>query len=265
MYYAGGVMKRKAGLLVVCVVLASSAVAQTLSAPDNSTRSIVFGSALKPDTTALIPEGEFEEPTYRNAWGLDVLVSNDGFGLGMFYKREFTEDLSGFATFSISESKDEREVEQYNYFSGQSFTPGKLQRFLVMPLMFGVQQRLFREEIADNFRPFINIGAGPAVILSAPFTEFRTVGEVVQSQQVEFFKSLGKARTHYTAGGFIGVGANFGSERANVFGVNFRYYFTYIFGDGLPSLYKERTAGEVLATKKEFGGFFITLNVGMAY
>ena len=102
-------------------------------------------------------------PDYHNAWGLDVLVSNDGFGLGTFYRREFTEDLFGFAMFSISESKDEREFEQYDYYYGVSYVPGKLQRFMVLPLTFGLQYRLFREDITDNFRPFVNAGAGPTM------------------------------------------------------------------------------------------------------
>ncbi len=207
------------------------------------------------------------QPAYRNAWGLDILISNDGFGLGTFYRREFSEDMFGFATLSVSESKDEREFDQYSYYNPyQTITPGKLQRFLVMPLIFGVQQRLFRDDITDNFRPFVNAGAGPTLILSAPFVEFSTSPTgAIQSSQVEFFKSLGKAQAHYTAGAFIGFGANFGNEKNSVFGVNFRYYFTYLFGDGLPSLYRESTAGEVLSKKKDFGGFFITLNVGMAY
>jgi hypothetical protein len=239
---------------------------QLAFAGENLTRSVVFFPPRATDTTLIDSGSVNEQQAFRNAWGLDILVSNDGFGLGTFYRREFTEDLSGFATFSISESKDEREFEQYNPYSYQSFIPGKLQRFLVMPLMFGIQHRLFREDITDNFRPFVNAGAGPALILSAPFTEFTTSSTgTVQSTQVEFFKSLGKAQAHYTAGAFVGIGANFGSERANVFGVNFRYYFTYLLGDGLPSLYKERTAGDVLAKKRDFGGFFITLNVGMAY
>jgi hypothetical protein len=81
---------------------------------------------------------------------------------------------------------------------------------------------------------------------------------------VEFFKSLGKGQPHYTAGAFVGIGANFGAEKSNVFGVNFRYYFNYLFGDGLPSLFNI-SDGRVAATKRDFGGFFITLNVGMAY
>jgi hypothetical protein len=172
--------------------------------------------------------------------------------------------------FSISESKDDREFEQYNpYYPYQSVIPGKLQRFLVMPLTFGVQYRLFREDITDNFRPFVNAGAGPTMIFSAPFVDLTIIHNsdgtiTTQANQIEFFKSLGRGQAHYTASAFIGVGANFGTEKANVFGVNFRYYFTYLFGDGLPSLYKTAT-GELAATKKDFGGFFITLNVGMAY
>jgi hypothetical protein len=208
---------------------------------------------------------ESREPLL-NAWGLDVLVSNDGFGLGTFYRRQFTEDLSGFAMLSISESKEEKEFEFFDQFTFQSFTPGKLRRFLVMPLTAGVQYRLFREDIMDNFRPFVNAGAGPTMIFSAPFADltYDANGTLARVTQVEFFKSLGRGQAHYTASGFIGVGANFGNEASNVFGVNFRYYFTYLLGDGLPSLY-EPGRGNVIATKKSFGGFFITLNVGMAY
>jgi hypothetical protein len=257
-------MKCKSSAGLVALVLFSVAVAGTARGGENSTitEAVPSSSSLEDSSVEQV-----DQPSYRNAWGLDILVSNDGFGLGTFYRREFNEDLFGFATFSISEAKDDREFEQFNpYYPYQSIVPGKLQRFLVMPLLFGVQNRLFREDIADNFRPFINAGAGPALILSAPFMEFATsITGDVQASQVDFFKSLGRAKAHYTLAAFIGVGANFGTEKANVLGVNFRYYFTYLFGKGLPSLYKEGTAGEVLATKSSFGGFFITLNVGMAY
>ena len=205
-----------------------------------------------------------EQPTYQNAWGLDILISNNGLGLGTFYRREFTQDIFGSVSFSISESKDEREVELFDPYLGESFTPGKLNRFLVIPLLLGVQYRVFREDIMDTFRPYVNAGAGPTMIFAAPFIEVIGAPPSLQFRQVEFFSSLGKGQAHYTAGGFIGFGANFGTEKSNVFGVNFRYYFTYLFSDGLASRYDNRT-GKVLATKNSFGGFFITLNVGMAY
>jgi len=203
------------------------------------------------------------EAPSKGIWGMDILLSNDGFGLGVFHRREFTADLSGFASFSISESKDDREVERFDPFTGISYVPGKLNRFLLLPLMVGVQYRLFREDIVETFRPYVNLGAGPAMVYVMPFISLsRTAGGTLITDQVEFFSAIGKGRPHYTAGGFIGFGANFGSEKTNTFGVNFRYYFMYLFSDGIPSLY-DVGSGEVISNKKSFGGFFITLNVGV--
>lgn len=205
-----------------------------------------------------------ESTAVRNIWGLDILISNDGFGLGTFYRREFSPDVSGFVNFSISESKDPREVEQIDYF-GQSIVPGKLNRFLVLPLMFGIQYRLFREDIMDSFRPYVNAGVGPTMIYVMPYMDVIQNGDgTITTNQVEFFSSIGKGRPRYTGSAFIGFGANFGSERSSIFGINFRYYFTYLFSDGIPSLFDVYTGG-IAATKKDFGGFFITLNVGMGY
>ena len=209
--------------------------------------------------------GEIETDPLANAWGLDILISNDGFGLGTFYRREFSPDLFGFVSFSISESKDEREVDRID-FTGQTYTPGKISRFFVLPLMFGLQRRLFREDIVDNFRPYVNAGVGPAMIYSSPFTEVTPLtGGGYAFRQIEFFESLGKGQPHYTLGGYIGFGANFGSEKTNLFGVNFRYYFTYLFSDGLPSLFSPLDPTFATSKKKSFGGFFITLNVGRIY
>ena len=230
-----------------------------LSAQALQTGSLVFAS---PDSTGSEKSNESRE-SLRNAWGLDVLISNDGFGLGTFYRREFNEDLYGFITLSISEAKDDREVEFTDFF-GNTFVPGKLNRFLVVPLTFGIQRRLFREEIVDTFRPYVNGGLGPAMIYSAPFTEITELPTGLTSKQIEFFESLGRGQAHYTLSGYIGVGANFGADRSNLFGVNFRYYFTYLFGDGIPALYDSAT-GKPAKNQTSFGGFFITLNVGMVY
>jgi hypothetical protein len=221
----------------------------------------------KADTTAAhnqAPATPPDQEPYNNVWGLDVLISNDGFGLGTFYRRLFTPDLSGFVALSISEAKDEREVEQFDPYYQISYVPGKLNRFLVMPLMFGVQYRLFREDIVDTFRPYVNAGAGPAMIYQMPFVEFVEGSAGLEPQQVDFFKSIGRGHPHFTASAFLGIGANFGSEGSNVFGVNFRYYFTNVYSEGLPSLYNLNTYG-IAGTKKDFGGFFITLNIGMGY
>jgi hypothetical protein len=179
----------------------------------------------------------------RNALGLDLLVSNSGFGLGAFYRRQYTDDLYGFGTFSISEVKDDREVEQYDPFTGETFVPGKVNRFLLLPLIFGVQDRLFREDITDNFRPYITAAVGPTLVYSAPYNR-------------EFFNSLGHGQAHYTVGGYVGFGAFFGLDPGSLVGVSFRYYFVPL-KDQLESL-----EGQYM---KQFGGFFITINIGTMY
>lgn len=181
---------------------------------------------------------------FRNAWGVDILISYGGVGLGGFYRHEFARDVSGFAGLSVSEAKDEREFEVFDYYTQSYFTPGKTNRFLVIPLVFGVEQRLFSNQIMDNFRPYLSAALGPTLIYSTPY-------------QDEFFSSLGKGHAHYTVGGYVGGGAYFGSDRSTLFGINIRYYFVP-FGAGLESL----GAGP---PKKEFGGFFITINVGNSW
>jgi hypothetical protein len=46
-----------------------------------------------------------------NAWGFDLLMSNNGFGAGFFLRHEYTDEISGFLDFAISDVKDEGEVE----------------------------------------------------------------------------------------------------------------------------------------------------------
>jgi len=262
------VLAARAGVGILLLLMVGGASHAQQSIPKSGGSSVVLkGSDQQglPGQTPDAHETTGVQAPLLNVWGLDILVSGDGFGLGTFYRREFSEDLFGFASFSISESKDEREFEQSDPYYFTTYVPGKLNRFFVMPLTFGLQYRLFREDIMDTFRPFVNAGAGPAMIYVTPFTEITRFSDgSIESSQVEFFKSLGRGRPHYTASAFVGFGANFGSEKSSIFGVNFRYYFTYLFGNGLPSLY-DPSNGDVIATKTSYGGFFITLNIGMAY
>lgn len=197
----------------------------------------------------LLTGEEVEQPTlpFNNSWGTDILVSTNGFGLGFFYRHEYTPELAGFVDFSISESKDEREVERYDYWTGQSYVLGKENRFLVMPLFVGVQYRLFREDIMDNFRPYVNAAAGPTMVYVFPYRE-------------EYFTALGKGQPRYTVGGYLGFGAFFGSERSTLFGMNVRYYFVPYSG-GIESMKQ----GNNVEYKNEFGGLFISLSVGSAW
>lgn len=178
-----------------------------------------------------------------NSLGGDIMFGEGGFGLGAFYKKSFSQNITGFVDFSISETKDDREVTYIDYF-GNSFTPDKVNRAFLLPLNFGIQYRLFSESLTENLRPYLSIGIGPSIILTTPYDQ-------------EFFQSFGSAKAHYAAGGYIGFGANMGLNKKNLVALNVRYYFNQILGDGIELMTN--------STRKSFGQFYIMLTIGVMY
>ena len=178
-----------------------------------------------------------------NAWGIDVMFSEGGFGLGTFYRKQLSGVITAFTDISFSEAEDPREFTFVDYF-GNTYVAGKINRAFIIPLNFGIQYRLFENVISDNLRPYINIGAGPSLVLSDPYDQ-------------DFFAAFKYAHANYTLGGYIGFGANFGLDKNNLVGINLRYYVIHLFNQGI----------ELLQGKydKDLGGFFITLNLGTMY
>jgi hypothetical protein len=212
-----------------------------------------IASQSQPDTNIVFesPNKNFITPQktafLTDAGGIDILFSNNGFGLGGFYRHQYSEELFGTLSLGISEAKDDNEV-SYVTWDGQTVVPGKINRFILLPLHAGVQYRLFADEILDNFRPYVNAAVGPTLVYATPYDR-------------EFFNSMSYGQAHYTVGGYVGFGAFFGSERDILSGVNIRYYFEY-FAQGIDSM---QNNDGTIEKKKDFGGFFITLNFGSLF
>ncbi|MGA7161005.1 MAG: hypothetical protein WBZ48_08380 [Bacteroidota bacterium] len=212
-----------------------------------------INSQIPPDSNIVFESPNKEEITPQqtaylaDAGGIDILLSNSGFGLGGFYRHQYTEDLFGTMSIGFSEVSDPNEV-QYVEYDGETVVPGKINRFLLIPLHVGVQYRLFADEILDNFRPYVNAAVGPTMVFTTPYSR-------------EFFNSIGHGQAHYTAGGFVGLGAFFGSDRGTLSGINIRYYFEYI-RRGIDSMQNDDGSIEKMT---DFGGFFITLNLGEVF
>lgn len=179
-----------------------------------------------------------------NAWGADIMFGDAGFGLGTFFRKQIDTKWTLFADLSFSETKDEREFEYYDYYTGQFYTAFKKNRIFQIPINFGAHFRIFENTISDNLRPFIVAGAGPNILVTTP-------------ADLEFFNSFGKAKAKLAAGGYVGLGANFGLDKKSLVGITARYYYSKVLDGGVESL-----QGKV---KTEIQGFFITLNLGLMY
>jgi hypothetical protein len=245
-------MRRRFSILAATTLIAGFCIpnlcAQQFPASDTT---IIF----TPSDPRLVRPHAYNPQT--DAWGIDLNLSNNGFGLGFFYRHEYGDELSGMVNFTISDVKDNSEVEQYDWY-GNSIVPGKLNRLLLMPLFVSVQYRLFKDDITDNFRPFITGGLGPAVILVAPYATYTPAVDIfgntyAQQNQIDFFTSLKYAQLRYTAGGFIGAGIYFGSQQGTMTGISIRYlYVPYSHGI-------EVMQGGYMTS---FGGLFLTLTFG---
>ena len=175
----------------------------------------------------------------RDMFGGDFLFSNSGFGAGIFYQRNFSSTFSGFVNLGFTGSRTKDEFPQWNYETNAPEVPNKVNRLYTMPLVVGLRYRLFEGELSEEFRPYINAGLGPSMIIALPY-------------EYEFFTSMGHASTYFTAGTFVGFGAEFG-DGATLMGVNLRYFYIPM-EPGVESLRNEPIS--------DFGGFFLTFNLG---
>ena len=244
-------MKRAAAVLVVFTLIGAGAT----HAQFRSDTSIVF----KPSNPNFLSTSSRYSVT-THAWGFDLSLSNNGFAAGLFLRREFTEQIAGTLTFSMSDVKAEGEYEYFDVY-GQSYVPEKVNRLLLMPLLASIQYRLFEDDITETFRPFVSAGLGPCMVFVSPYSRSYVdtlANNLVYSHSdvIDFFTSLKSGRPEYTVGGYIGAGAHFGLDRSTLTGLSMRYMFVP-FPNGIEVLTKRFV--------KDVGGFYITLHFGSFY
>lgn len=170
-----------------------------------------------------------------NNWSINLTFSDNGFGAGATKYFRISRDVSVNASVLFSGAKDDREFEQSDVF-GNSMTPYKVNRLFMFPILnLGMQFRLFREDVTDNMRPFINFGVSPAAIIYTPYNE-------------SFFSSFKYAKAKYTVGGYAGVGLDYMTNKTSGLSFNLRYYYLHLFGEGINSI--------STAEMKNFGGIY---------
>jgi hypothetical protein len=184
----------------------------------------------------LITQKLAREP-YNN-WSINVLFSDNGFGVGAQLFKQFSHDISMFGGIFFSGAKDDREFEIYDMF-GNSYVQNKVNRMFMVPINLGVQFRLFRDEVTDDLRPHVNIGLSPTAIIYTPYEE-------------SFFSSFGHAQAKYTVGAFASVGVDYLTSKSSSLNMDVRYYYTQLFGQGIESLRSKE--------KKYFGGLYLVFS-----
>jgi|SRR5690606_13738967 len=200
---------QRLALLVLALGLACPAQAQPLPGPPEPDGPAHYGSGL----------------------GGSLLLTNYGFGLGALYRGALGEATSLVAEFSIGSGKDEREQEFFVGFFGDTVVPYKRHRFLMAPLQVGVERRLFRAAIEDDFRPFVQVLAGPALGFQWPYFDDVNGNGVRESEERKLgaLAGIGDGSFRLGVGGTVALGAYFGASRRATQGLRIGYAGSYFF------------------------------------
>lgn len=177
------------------------------------------------------PAEKAESPK-RNAYGsgigLNIALTNSGFGLGGYLMRSVSTTSSFLADFMITTVKDEREQRFFNFF-GESIIPNKENYLHVLPVQIGLQKRLFKDSIEDNFRPYFHVSAGPTLGWVSPYYDDENGNgrRDVNENIYDIISAFPKGRAEYGMGGTIAIGAHFGISKKVTQGIRFGYTFQW--------------------------------------
>lgn len=209
------------------ILLALVLTAAAVTAPAAGAQPFEPGPPVAPDSAA-----------FGRGAGAALVLTNSGFGLGGFYRHAVGRRTSLQAEIAIGTGKNEREITFYNRL-GRKDVPNKMNYLLLLPVRFGAQTRLFQAHIEDNFRPFVQLLAGPTLGWEYPYFDDCNGDGVfdrntdcdgdgtADEDNYDAFSSLGQGSLHVGVGGMLAIGANFGQPGGLAQGVRLGYAFTY--------------------------------------
>jgi hypothetical protein len=178
------------------------------------------------------------ETAYGSGMGLEVILTNSGFGLGAYRKWAVSPTTSVMAELTLAPGKDEREFKFASFY--RTSVPNKANYLIMVPVTVGVLRRLFRDHIEDNFRPYLQVTTGPTFGWEYPYFRdcngngtFETDLKVGNCRERSYDAIGAIPRGHSTMGigGNIALGAHFGSSKRIAQGVRLGYTFTYFFNE----------------------------------
>ncbi len=179
-------------------------------------------------------------PEETDSWlvGLELILTNNGFGLGGYYRDSVSVKYAFISEARIGAAKDPREIAFFDNF-GRKSIPGKANYLLEVPIRIGFQRRIFSNKIEDNFRPFFELDAGPTLGWKYPYFDDCNGNQIFElefdcngdggidpdegERRFDSFVALPKGDFQIGVGGAIGVGAHFGYSRRGVRGFRIAY------------------------------------------
>lgn len=193
----------------------------------------VYGQITEPEVERLNRDASTLSDNYNRGLGINVVMNNFGFGLGGEYRRVIAPQSEFTTSLRITGLRDASEQTFTDFFFGQQVIPNKYQRAIAIPLMIGMRQRVFANNIQDDFRFFVSASMGPAAAFAYPyFEDINNNGYREQFQDFfepvnDIFTGLSEGDWHVGAAGEFKISLDIGGNFANMNSIEFGYFFYY--------------------------------------
>lgn len=193
----------------------------------------VYGQITEPEVERLNRDASTLSDNYNRGIGFNVVMNNFGFGLGSEYRRVIAPQSEFTTSLRITGLRDASEQTFTDFFFGQQVIPNKYQRAIAIPLMLGMRQRVFANNIQDDFRFFVSASMGPAAAFAYPyFEDINDNGYREQFQDFfepvnDIFTGISEGDWHLGAAGEFKISLDIGGNFARMNSVEFGYFFYY--------------------------------------
>lgn len=193
----------------------------------------VNGQVIEPEVERLIRNASTLSDNYKRGIGINVVMNNFGFGIGGEYRRIIAPQSEFTASLRFTGLRDASEQTFTDFFFGQQVIPNKYQRAIAIPLMLGMRQRVFANNIQDDFRFFVSASMGPAASFAYPY--FDDINENGYREQFQdFFEPVNDMFTGFSEGdwylgaaGEVKISLDIGGNFARMNSIEFGYFFYY--------------------------------------
>jgi len=202
--------------------------------------SFLFLTLLKAQDTIPIDEPQAH---YR---GLSLIQSSNGTGVGGFWEVATPHSNRFGFHVNLLMFRGKNDYPIYDYYTGLTYERSDKRRLTLLPVYATYKQMLFVDQIANNFRPYLSLSAGPTIAFDPPNVP-------------EFSTRWKKMQVKYTLSIRTGLGLDFlyGPQTiVSLFmGYNYLHFLQKI--DAAPN--------ERYAAKKNFSGLILSISVGKKY
>ena len=233
-------MKKIVLIIKLYILLISSVIAQhpADTLPINIEDTVFIFTPARP----LITTDATETLLYKNIVGMNLLFSNSGVGVGVFYDRFFNKNYKLITEIYFSGIKNSDELETiWDYDRFTYIVPNKIRRLSVIPVSVGLQRYIDFGDFTKSFRPYISFVATPTLIWEMPYER-------------DWFTDVKHSKAHYRMGAGMQIGADFGAINTSFMSFKMRYIYTPFGAGGLESVRDYPI--------HNFGRFYISLSMG---